>query len=273
MGAALPVSFLSPAEDALARAFVDDGVVMFPVEDRDALERIQATIADLAARHLGIAEHGPATAFLDTIHKRVDVVGLNDLRLAVINGLNQAPWVREAYFRLGRRALETIVGNELVMQRRLNLSVQLPDDDSSLLPLHADVWSGDSPFEVVLWTPLVDCRKTKAMFLLPPAANARAEARMADFQGQGVEALYRAIEPELAWCEIQFGQAMIFTQNLMHGNRVNREPETRWSINCRFKSVFSPYSGKRLGEFFEPITLRPATRVGMAYRLPTGFAE
>ena len=59
----------------------------------------------------------------------------------------------------------------------------------------------------------------------------------------------------------------------MHGNRINREPETRWSMNCRFKSLFSPYADKRLGEFFEPITIRPATRVGMNHALPGGFAE
>ena len=66
---------------------------------------------------------------------------------------------------------------------------------------------------------------------------------------------------------------MIFTQNQMHGNRVNREAETRWSINCRFKGLFAPYAGKRLGEFFEPITIRSATRLGMNYQLPQGFAE
>ena len=40
-----------------------------------------------------------------------------------------------------------MVGNELAMQNNINLSIQFPDDVSSLLPLHADTWSGDSPFE------------------------------------------------------------------------------------------------------------------------------
>ena len=63
-----------------------------------------------------------------------------------------------------------------MIQRRLNLSVQLPGDDSALLPVHADVRNGDSPFEVVVWLPLVDCHGTKSMYLLPPAAQARHEA-------------------------------------------------------------------------------------------------
>ena len=45
------------------------------------------------------------------------------------------------------------------MQMRVNLSIQLPRDKSSLLPVHSDVWSGDSPFETVVWLPLVDCFK------------------------------------------------------------------------------------------------------------------
>ena len=48
-----------------------------------------------------------------------------------------------------------------------------------------------------------------------------------------------------------YGKVLLFSQNLMHGNRINQEPETRWSMNCRFKSLFSPYAEKRLGEFFE----------------------
>ncbi len=59
----------------------------------------------------------------------------------------------------------------------------------------------------------------------------------------------------------------------MHGNRINREGGTRWTMNCRFKGLFAPYAGKRLGEFFEPITIRPASRVGMVHELPGGFSE
>ena len=51
-------------------------------------------------------------------------------------------------------SLKLICGNELAMQRKVNLSMQVPKDDSSLLPVHSDVWSGCSPFEVVLWMPL-----------------------------------------------------------------------------------------------------------------------
>jgi len=61
---------------------------------------------------------------------------------------------------------------------------------------------------------------------------------------------------------------LLFNQSLPHGNRVNLENETRWSMNCRFKSIFSPYGDKKLGEFFQPITLKKVSELAMNYKLP-----
>ncbi|MDP6342093.1 MAG: hypothetical protein QF578_07825 [Alphaproteobacteria bacterium] len=265
--------FLDPDEAALGRRFIDDGYIVEPVADHDALDRLCRAAAEIAARHLALPAPSDPVAFMDEIHLRLEAGALNALRLAVINGVNEMPWARSCYFRLARPALEAIVGNELAMQRRLNLSIQMPGDGSSLLAVHADVWDGDSPFEVVVWLPLVDCFGSKTMFLLPPEAGRQWQARLAEFQGQGTEALFRAIEDRLRWLVVPHGSVLLFNQSLMHGNRINRETSTRWSMNCRFKGLFSPYAGKRLGEFFEPITIRPASRLGMAHELPGGFVE
>ena len=81
--------------------------------------------------------------------------------------------------------------------------------------------------------------------------------------------LFQQIKNEVVWIEIKAGEVLVFNQNLPHGNRVNKTSETRWSMNCRFKSVFTPYGDKKLGEFFEPITLKAASRLGMAYQFPS----
>ena len=67
----------------------------------------------------------------------------------------------------------------------------------------------------------------------------------------------------MKWLDVKYGEVLLFNQALPHGNRLNEEPETRWSMNCRFKGVFTPYSDKKIGEFFEPITLRAASQTGM----------
>jgi sporadic carbohydrate cluster 2OG-Fe(II) oxygenase len=263
--------FLTSDEIDISTRFLENGYVIGEAEDRAALERIRNRQAELAAAYLKLPAPNDPDHFLNTIGQHIDGAKLNGLRLHVIDGINAEPWLRPSYFALARRLIETVVGNELVMQRRINLSIQLPQDDMSLLPVHADVWSGDSPYEVVLWLPLVDCFRTKAMYLLPPKIDREMQDRLHEFRGKSTEALYKAIEPHVQFVDIKFGQVLLFSQNQMHGNRINRETEARWSMNCRFKSALSPYSDKKLGEFFEPITMRAATRLGLGYHLPEGF--
>ena len=78
----------------------------------------------------------------------------------------------------------------------------------------------------------------------------------------------KKISKDLKFLKINYGQALIFNQALPHGNRINQELATRWSFNCRFKGLFTPYGDKKLGEFFQPLSIKPATKVGMKYKLP-----
>jgi sporadic carbohydrate cluster 2OG-Fe(II) oxygenase len=268
------MNFLRPSEKELAIAFSKQGYIIEPAEDREALDRIQNRIAELAAAFLGEETPKDALSFLDRIAERVSVTKLNDFRLHIISGLMATPWFREAYFSCARSLLETLVGNELVMQRNLGLSVQLPSDDSSLLPLHSDTWGSEcSPFEVVLWVPLVDCYRTKSMFVLPADVDGKWRDRMHEFADRGTESLFQAIKPEIEWLEVPYGNVVVFTPTIMHGNRINQEVTTRWTLNIRFKGLFTPYSDKRLGEYFAPITARPVSRIAMKFQLPGGFHE
>ncbi len=147
----------------------------------------------------------------------------------------------------------------------------MPNDDSSLLPVHADVWNGDSPFELVMWIPMVDCYKSKSMFILPLEEEKKISKKIKSFKTKSSEELYNIIKGNIKWLDIRYGEVLLFSQNLMHGNIVNIENETRWSMNCRFKSLFSPYSAKKLGEFFEPLSIKPVTKLGMKYKFPKGF--
>ena len=264
--------FLPASEQALMQEFLRRGIVTVPAEDKMALDRIQALLADTAASWLQLPAPKDKTAFLNTVHHHIDVARLNDFRLALIGAMKQ-DWLRAAYFSIARRAIEIIVGNELVMQRNINLSIQLPNDDSSLLPIHSDVWSGDSPYEVVLWVPYVSVSSSKSMYFCEAGIDGQIQPDLKSFRGKSSEDLYAAIKDKAPFMDVPYGHVLLFTQNIMHGNRVNETNETRWSSNCRFKSALSPYADKKLGEFFEPITLRPATRLGLRYQLPQGFED
>jgi sporadic carbohydrate cluster 2OG-Fe(II) oxygenase len=266
-------AFFDAADAARTDAFLTEGYLVGTAEDRSALDRIRALIAGIAAAALDLPSPDDPDRLLNRIGDRVAPAKLNDFRLAVIKGMNAEPWLRQAYFAVARAAVQCVVGNELCMQRRINLSIQLPGDTSSLLPVHSDTWSGDSPFEVVLWIPLVDCYRTKSMYILPPAGALEIQRNLAAFSGRSAEDVFRDIECDVKWLEVPYGSFLLFNQNLPHGNRVNEEPDARWSMNCRFKGVFTPYADKKLGEFFEPITLRAASRIGLDYRAPDRFEE
>ncbi len=251
--------------------FLRDGYTIEPTSDRGALDAIRDRVATLAAEKIGTSVPTDVGAFMDGFAERCTPAQLNDVRLAVIDGLMRWEDFRPLYFRCARAVLEEIVGNELAMQRGVGFSIQLPNDPGSVLPLHSDAWSEDSAFEVVLWIPLVDVFRTKSMFLLPLADDLKWRERMADFAS--VDALFNAAEPDMRWLDIRYGDVLVFSHTVMHGNRMNLEASTRWSLNVRFKALFTPYSDKRLGEFFEPLTIRPASRIGMTYALPKGFEE
>jgi sporadic carbohydrate cluster 2OG-Fe(II) oxygenase len=267
------VNLLREAEKKVAEQFLSAGYLIADTEDRPALDRIQATVAHAAAKFLGLPEASNPNAFLDSIGSRVTPENLNDLRLAVINTLLGSTWFRQAYFSCGRSLVETLAGNELAMQRGVGFSIQLPQDQKSLLPLHSDAWSEDSPFEIVLWIPLVDVFRTKSMFILPKEQEQQWRVRMAEYSNRGVAALFEDMEKDVRWLDIPYGKVLVFTHTMMHGNHINREATARWSMNVRFKGLFTPYSDKRLGDFFDPITIRPASRIGMTYEQPTGFLE
>lgn len=259
--------FNSNLETKIGEEFVENGFVIRQVANQDAFDRINDIFFHLIQKKIGFKIEDREHWFNNT-HNSISVDELNTFRLDIINGINADPNFRLHYFNLARPYLELLVGNELAMQMRVNLSIQYPGDDSSLLPIHADTWSGDSAFEVVVWTPLVDCFKTKSMFLLNPHNSVTINSEFTSINTNNSEELFQAVKRNLSWLEIKRGQVLIFNQALPHGNRMNEELETRWSLNCRFKAVFTPYADKKLGEFFEPITLKPVSQFGLNYKLP-----
>ena len=263
--------FQTEFEKQVESEFLSNGYVIREIEDRSSLDKIRNLIVQACATYLGDPVSQHHQEFLDDVGLRIEPEQLNDLRLSVLNEMRNSAWFRAAYYSLARTMLADLVGNELAMQKNVNLSIQIPDDESSLLPLHADVLNGDSPFEVVLWVPLVDCHSTKSMYIVSPKRSTEILSNLKTFSGKNSEELFKAVEGDLSWLTVPYGSYLIFSQNLLHGNRVNQEAQTRWSMNCRFKSLLSPYSDKKFGEFFEPINMRPATRLGLSYRAPGAF--
>jgi sporadic carbohydrate cluster 2OG-Fe(II) oxygenase len=268
-------SFISVHEQGIAEEFLANGFIIRPVEDRLALDELRRHVAQIVCDQLKIQLPSDITEFLNHIERVLPIEKLNEVRLNTYRKMNATPWFRPTYFAFARSIIETLVGNELAMQNRVNLSIQLPRDDSSLLAIHADAFSGETPFQVVEWLPLVDCYNTKSMFILPRAKSEAVYASFKRYEGKGMDSLYKDVEKDVVWCNVPFGHVLVFSPNFLHGGVINEEPETRWSMNCRFTGLFTPYTGaeKKLGSYYLPITTRPVTKMALQYREPSGFIE
>ena len=258
------MNFLEKNEQSLSQEFLNTGYLIRKSENLQSIRLIRKIILQSTKKYLNTKKN----INLNNIHKFISIKELNSFRLQIINDLSNNKNLRLNYFNIARKHLYAIAGNELMMQRNINLSIQFPNDKGSLLPVHSDVWSGDSPYEINLWLPLVDCYRTKSMYLLPQKSIINLRKEFITKKNKSSSQIYKRISKDVKWMNIKYGSFLLFNQSLPHGNVVNKEKETRWSLNCRFKSIFSPYLDKKIGEFFLPITTRAATEIGINYKSP-----
>ena len=253
-------SKINSFEMKVSKKFLQNGYYIFDIDKKKILKEIHFLVTDFFQKKL------KKKIKLERLNSFIEPSELNKIRMELYSFLNDKKNFVHNYYELGEEILNIICGDELVMQRKINLSIQLSLDDSSLLPLHSDVWSGCSPYEVVLWIPLVNCNKTNSMYILPKNYNQEFYKNFIKYNS--VKNIENKILKKAKFLKIKFGQGLIFQHQLMHGNVINKENTSRISFNCRFKSLFSPYDTKGIGETFKPLKIKPATLFGMNYNDP-----
>ena len=259
------MNLISSSEKKINQKFIKNGYIISKINNKKKLIKLIKEILKI----VNASKYSKKKiSNLNYLHKCIDYANINNFRLDVINKINKLKYFRPNYFNFAKDQLFKIVGNELMMQKNINLSIQLPNDETSLLPLHSDVWSGDSPYEANVWMPLVDCYKSKSMYILKPKHYQYFLKIINQKKFRSSDDIYLKIRNKLTWIKINLGEILIFNQSLPHGNIVNKENETRWSFNCRFKSIHSPYKDKKTGEFFIPLIIRPMTMIGINYKDP-----
>lgn len=192
---------------------------------------------------------------LNQVHKYVDLNDINSLRLRLFEDINNEDW-KSILLHPCSETISLLLGPDLLIQNQLNLSIQMPYDKTSILPVHSDCNSGDSPFELVLWIPLTDSYLTNSMFVLDPQISKQY------FESLISDNNFNPTPLESDFVNVLFGQYLVFPPSLLHGNVLNETQHTRVSLNVRVKSVFSPNSpinvpDRRFGGYYEEWTLSP----------------
>ena len=258
--------FYLKEEKNLNDKYLKDGYLIFDIKNNNEFNKVISSLQKAVASELKIEKKFVDENFLNNFHKKMPQKKINSFRVNIINKIGKSKNFKQSYYFLCKEILDKVVGNELVMQKNINLSVQLPKDQKSLLSIHSDTLSGDSSFEVVAWLPFVNCYETKSMYILNPKESKKLHKKMKTNNfNLSHKKIFDSVKKKVKFIKINKGQVLIFNQNLFHGNVVNSTAETRWSMNCRFKSLFSPYKNKLFAEFFEPINTKPATIDGINF--------
>jgi sporadic carbohydrate cluster 2OG-Fe(II) oxygenase len=187
---------------------------------------------------------------------------LNDVRVGLVQHCTEHLSVGPRLFDVFPDTLMQLVGPDIMVQKNTNLVVQQPGDPD-VVPTHRDS-PLNSPFEIIVWLPLVDVYRTKSMYLLD-RKKSEAALELLRKPEAGYEE-YKAYSAREGDClNVPFGSACFFWPGLVHGCHLNDEDETRWAMNIRYKNLFSPVGSKGLGEFFDLLRLSPLARIAFEY--------
>ena len=257
----------------IQKDFEKNGYIVAP-GNKDLLNQIRKTIFSNIKNIKKIKNKSDdqenITKIINNFHKIIKLKDLNALRFNIYKKINTKKIFSKIYYEIAKEYLDQLVGNELSMQKKINLSIQMPKDKDSLLDLHSDIYAGESPFQVVVWIPLVDAYETKSMFFTNPKSNKKMNEQLLTTDKFTTKKMYDQNKKNFNFLNVKFGDILIFSPIILHGNTVNKTKETRFSLNCRFKSLLSPYdvtvkSHRNIPNFYRPLNIKPMTKIGFNY--------
>jgi len=257
----------------IKKDFEKNGYVVVP-GNKKLLDKIRKIIFNNVKNNKKIKNKNDSesniTEIFNSFHKFINLKELNSLRYNIYKKINNSNVFSEIYYEIAKDYLDVLVGNELSIQKKINLSIQMPEDKDSLLDLHSDIYAGESPFQVVVWIPLVDAYDTKSMFFTKPVFNKKMNDELLNTNNFTTKEMYNKNKKKFKFLNVKFGEILIFSPLILHGNITNKTKETRFSVNCRFKSLLTPYdvtvkSHRNIPNFYRPLNIKPMTKIGFNY--------
>ena len=199
---------------------------------------------------------------LKELHNYIDILKLNKIRMGLFKKINKSSSFKNNLFLSAKNYIEGCVGSE-ICSSDVNISIQMPGDNSSLLEMHTDFFSGESLFQINLWIPFMDVKRTQSMFIINPENSYKILKKIKNNKKTNFEDIQRNYSKNFKWLNLKSGQALIFSPNCLHGNTINKENKTRISINIRYKNIFSPYGNipneKKIGSFYKAMSPKAIT--------------
>lgn len=244
------------------KKFLESGYQIVDAVDRGALDGLRRRIFEEAKSLIG-ADDQDVDNFMNRFHERgLNATELNSFRMRLMQRINgMTDDFAMSIFNAFEDHITAFTGPDVAVQKSVNLVLTCPND-ATVGPLHRDA-PVNSPFEVVVWVPLVDCYDTKSMYIYDLAATRSMVDEFAE-DPELFASVDGATRDTARPVKADYGQALMFWGGLYHGTPVNREPDSRWSLNVRYKNLFSPYGAKGMLDYFKILKLSPLTDLAFA---------
>ena len=250
-----------------SKNLIDYGYKIFDIEDVNLLRDIEEDFKSFlkVKNNLDVND-------LSDLHNHLDVSEVNQVRINYFQKINNDLSFSKQYLKMGEKIINEVVGTELAANKSVNFSIQMPHDETSLLGIHSDTFSGESEFQINLWIPITNSFQTNSMFIFNPEFSKETIDHIEKYEEVGIKSMLENEKDQYQFLELNYGQGLIFTPTCLHGNTLNSTSKTRISFNCRYKNLFSPYcareeSEKKLGSFYKPITPKAATLIGLKNKI------
>ena len=236
-----------------------NGWDIYEADKLDSLIELRKKIYEKTKKTFSISEENEEIGF-NNFHKilsNLDETTLNEKKVSLIDEISKDENLVNLIYESLKSKITNLLGKDLLVQKTINVVIQKPGDQNPTIP-HRDA-PPNSFYEIVLWIPLVDCKDTKSMYLID-SEKTKKNLEALEKNPEDWNTFMKSINKDKVFPNIKFGNVILFLPYVYHGSDVNKTNETRFSLNIRFKGIFSP-SGKKFPlQFFRIFKISDFTK-------------
>ena len=112
------MNFLEIKDQKLSLEFKKKGYLIKKIKELDSLKYKKKKVLVELKKNIKKKQSIKEIDFLNKFHKYSNSRDLNKIRLNIFNKLNEDLNFKKSYFNISKNILDTLVGNELVMQKK-----------------------------------------------------------------------------------------------------------------------------------------------------------
>jgi len=219
----------------------EKGYEVIKPSDLSAIQSLRSKLVELAK----------SSSIDDLRHEltKLSNAEINEIMISLLQFTHASGLLANAF----RDTIRSLCGNEIFLQRRANIIMNLPGDKQRHQWPHYEFMSGISPYTYTIWLPLHDLLDQSGIFYLTDYESLAHLKKEMDLGVANGPQMFEAVGNPKA-TKLCFGDAVIFNPFVIHGNTPFESGNARLAISFRFQSATAPLYQKN-SDFLKTWTL------------------